>query len=178
MVRSVLTYPNKKLKQKSKKIEVFDSNLHNLLDDMYETMLAHNGIGLAAIQIGVASNVVVIELRDEDENIILPRVEVINPVILSRDGEIKYKEGCLSVPDFYEEVTRSADVVVEYCDRGGNINQIEADGLLAVALQHEMDHLDGRLFFERLSILKRKKFEKEYIPSVKQKGDKVKISDA
>lgn len=178
MIREVLIYPNKKLKQKSKAVIDFDHQLHALLDDMYLIMLDKNGIGLAAIQVGIALNIVVLELRDEDDVILLPKMEIINPVIKFRSGETKYKEGCLSVPDFYEEVSRSSEVVIDYKDRDGNSHTLEANGLLAIAIQHEMDHLDGRLFFERLSILKRKKFEKEYIPPVKQKGDKTKIRDA
>ena len=178
MIREVLTYTNKKLKQKSKAVVDFDQHLHDLLDDMYLTMLDKSGIGLAAIQVGVALNVVVLELRDEDDVVLLPKLEIVNPVVKSKSGETKYKEGCLSVPDFYEEVARSSEVVIDYQDRNGNACTLEADGLLAIAIQHEMDHLDGRLFFERLSILKRKKFEKEYIPPVKQKGDKTKIRDA
>jgi peptide deformylase len=178
MVRNVLTYPNKKLKLKSKKVDRFDESLFTLLDDMYETMLHYGGIGLAAIQIGIALDVIIIELRDEDDNVLLPKVEIMNPVLKSKSGETKYKEGCLSVPDFYEEITRSSEVVLEYQDRNGDLFTIDADGLLAIAIQHEMDHLDGKLFFERLSILKRKKFDKEYLPPKKQKADKAKIRDA
>lgn len=178
MIREILTYPNKKLKQKSKVVTDFDTHLHELLDDMYETMLFKNGIGLAAIQVGVALDVLVIELRDEDDNILLPKIEIINPSIKEKSGETKYKEGCLSVPDFYEDVTRSASLTLEFNDRHGHSSTLEADGLLAIAIQHEMDHLDGKLFFERLSILKRKKFEKEYVAPTKSKGDKTKIRDA
>ena len=177
MIREILVYPNKKLKQKSKKVEHFDAHLHTLLDDMYETMLERAGIGLAAIQIGVAQDVLVIELRDEDDVVLLPKVEIINPVVTSKSGETKYKEGCLSVPEFYEEVSRSEKISISYKDRDGKTCTIDADGLLAIAIQHEMDHLDGRLFFERLSILKRKKFEKEYIAPQKQKSDKAKVSN-
>lgn len=163
MTKEILTYPDKRLKQHSKDVENFDSALHSLLDDMYETMLDSGGIGLAAIQIGTALNVLIIELYDEDGNKISELMEVINPKIVKKEGETKHKEGCLSVPDFYEEIVRFEKVVVEYKDRFGNHRSTEAEGLLAIAFQHEMDHLNGKLFFERLSILKRKKFEKEYL---------------
>lgn len=162
MTKEILTYPDKRLKQHSKEVEKFDTSLHSLLDDMYETMLDSGGIGLAAIQIGTALNVLIIELCDEDGNKISELMEVVNPKIVKKEGEAKHKEGCLSVPDFYEEIVRAERIVVEYKDRFGNHCSTEAEGLLAIAFQHEMDHLNGKLFFERLSILKRKKFEKEY----------------
>lgn len=167
MIREILKYPDKRLKQTSKDVEHFDEHLHTLLDDMYETMGENGGIGLAAIQVGVAQNVLIIELYDEEGEKASELFEVINPKITQKEGEIKYKEGCLSIPEFYEEVTRSEYVTVSYKDRYGNEKTVDAHGLLAIALQHEMDHLNGRLFFERLSILKRKKFEKEYKASVK-----------
>lgn len=167
MIREILKYPDKRLKQTSKDVEYFDEHLHTLLDDMYETMGENGGIGLAAIQVGIPQNVLIIELYDEEGEKASELFEVINPKIISRDGEIKYKEGCLSIPEFYEEVTRNEHVTVSYKDRDGNEKTVDAHGLLAIALQHEMDHLNGRLFFERLSILKRKKFEKEYKASIK-----------
>ena len=163
MIYEIVTYPDKRLWQKSKKIEVFDEELHNLLDDMYETMIAKEGIGLAAIQIGKPLNILVINLADEDglqnkEDL----VEVINPVILEKDGETIYKEGCLSVPEFYEDVTRAKEVKVEYQNRYGEKITKVLDGLMAIAMQHEMDHLEGHLFIEKLSYLKRKRFEKDF----------------
>lgn len=162
MIREIVTYPDKRLKLHSKDVTLFDGTLHALLDDMYETMQHSGGIGLAAIQVGVALNALIIELYDEDGNRCSELIEAINPKILSKEGEIKHKEGCLSVPEFYDDVTRAERVVVEFFDRFGQRIVVEADGLLAIAFQHEMDHLNGKLFFERLSILKRKKFEKEY----------------
>ena len=162
MTRKVITYPDKRLKQHSKDVDKFDESLHTLLDDMYDTMVESGGIGLAAIQVGVPLNALIIELYDEDGNKISDLIEAINPKIIKKEGETKHKEGCLSVPDFYEDVTRFEKVSVSYFDRHGNQNEINAEGLLSIAFQHEMDHLNGKLFFERLSILKRKKFEKEY----------------
>lgn len=172
MTRKVVIYPDKRLKQHSKDVETFDETLHTLLDDMYDTMVESGGIGLAAIQVGVPLNALIIELYDEDGNKISDLIEAINPKITKKEGETKHKEGCLSVPEFYEDVTRFEKVSVLYHDRHGNQNEIEADGLLAIAFQHEMDHLNGKLFFERLSILKRKKFEKEYKASLATTGKK------
>ena len=163
MIREVLSYPNKTLKQKSKDVEVFDETLHTLLEDMNETMMSRGGVGLAAIQIGVALRVLVINIPDEnDEQKPENLIEAINPVITEREDEIVFKEGCLSVPEFYEEIIRSKRIKVEYFNRFGEPKEIFCEDFMAVAWQHEIDHLNGRLFIEKLSILKRKKFEKEY----------------
>jgi peptide deformylase len=136
---------------------------------MYETMIAKNGVGLAAIQIGVPKRVLIINVpieTDEEDIELQPKdntLEIINPVITYRsEGKTKFQEGCLSVPGFYEDVERYEMVTIEYQDRDGNTFTIEDDAFLAVALQHEMDHLDGKLFIEKLSYIKRKKFEKEW----------------
>ncbi len=163
MIREIITYPDKRLKDNSKDIEKFDKELHKLLDDMYETMINKNGIGLAAIQIAVPLNVLLILLPDEnDEQKKENLIEVINPKIINQKGSIIYQEGCLSVPDYYDDVKRAEWIEVEYYDRFGNKIIKEYDELLGVAFQHEMDHLKGHLFIERLSYLKRKKFEKEW----------------
>jgi len=163
VIREVITYPDKRLKLASKDIEKFDEELHSLLDDMYETMTAKNGIGLAAIQVAVPLNTLLILLPDEnDEQKKEDLIEVINPKIVEKKGSIVYQEGCLSVPDYYDDVERAEWIRVEYFDRFGNKIVKECDGLLAVAFQHEMDHLKGHLFIEKLSYLKRKKFEKEW----------------
>ena len=171
MVRDIVVYPDKRLKQISKEIEVFDEELHTLLDDMYETMIAKNGIGLAAIQIGVPLQVLLINLvREEDEKQHKEDlIEVINPKILEADGEIVYQEGCLSVPGYYEDVKRAEHIKVSYYDRYGNEIVTEYKDLMAIAFQHEMDHLKGTLFIEKLSFLKRKKFEKEWKKKHKKK---------
>ena len=169
MVRDIVIYPDKRLKQISKPVEEFDSELHTLLDDMYDTMVAKNGVGLAAIQIGVPLRVLIInkplDVDSDDPKVQQPKentLEVINPKILEAEGSTKYQEGCLSVPGYYEDVNRYKRVKVEYQDRYGKKFIIEDDDFLAIALQHEMDHLDGKLFIEKLSIIKRKKFEKEW----------------
>lgn len=171
MLREVITYPNKLLRTKSKDVEQFDLELHTLLDDMYETMLAQAGVGLAAIQIAIPLNVLIINLpnehdvQDKDE-----LIEAINPVITHKDGEQIFTEGCLSVPGFSEDVKRAEHIVVEYFNRNGEKQKMEAEGFLAVAWQHEMEHLEGHLFIENLSIIKRKKFEKEWKKKLKDKN--------
>jgi len=163
MIREIVVYPDKRLKQKSKEVIDFDSKLHQLLDDMNETMLAGNGIGLAAIQIGVPLRVLLLNIPDDEGNQYPQNlVEVINPVILNKRGSTIYYEGCLSIPDYYDDVERAEWIQVEFYDRHGKRQELEADGLFAIAFQHEVDHLDGYLFVERLSFLKRKRFEKEW----------------
>jgi peptide deformylase len=136
---------------------------------MKETMYAKDGIGLAAIQVGIAKNVLLINLADEEGNQNPEKlVEIINPKILESDGEVTYQEGCLSVPEFYEDIDRSETIKVVYFDRHGNKIKETLNGLMAIALQHEMDHLRGHLFIEKLSYLKRKKFEKEWKKKLKE----------
>ncbi len=167
MVREIVVYPDKRLKLISKDVESFNGALHDLLDDMYDTMIARNGVGLAAIQVGVDQRALIINipLEDAESGQDQPKentLEMINPVIIEKDGKEKFQEGCLSVPGIYEEVERAKHVKVEYFDREGNKHTIEDNDFLAIAIQHEIDHLDGKVFIEKLSILKRKKFEKEW----------------
>lgn len=163
MIREVLTYPDKRLKQLSKTVEHFDKELHRLLEDMVETMIAKNGIGLAAIQIGVPLRVLIINIPDSEGNQNKETlIEAINPKIVEAKGSTTYTEGCLSVPEYYDEVERYEWVKVEYQNRHGEHVSIETDDLLAIAFQHEIDHLDGHLFIEKLPMLKRKRFEKEW----------------
>ena len=163
MVHDIITYPNKILKQISKPVERFDKELHTLLDNMYETMIAKNGVGLAAIQIGVPIRALIIDIGDEEGKQSKDTlIEVINPEFLEWSGTQKDKEGCLSVPEYYDEVERYAKVKVKFFDRFGKEYIMDAEGLLSVAFQHETDHLDGHLFIERLDYIKRKKFEKEW----------------
>ncbi len=177
MIRDIVTYPDKRLFLRSREVESFDRELHTLLDDMYETMIAKNGIGLAAIQVAVPLRALIINLPDEDgaqhKDELL---ELINPVIVEKRGSQVYTEGCLSVPEYYDDVERAAWIKVEYLDRDGRKKSLETDGLLAVAVQHEMDHLDGHLFIEKLPYLKRKKFEKEFKKKLKSAKAKVRNS--
>ena len=169
----VVTYPDKRLKLVSSPVDTFDAALHAFLDDMYETMIGSNGIGLAAIQVARPINVLIINLPDEEGNQNRDEVfEIINPRIVTSNGSTFFQEGCLSVPGFYEDVERFETVTISYQDRHGNALTLEADGLLAVAVQHEMDHLHGRLFIEKLTYTRRKKFEKEFKRIQKEKKGK------
>ena len=171
MIKEVITYPNKLLRVKSKNVEQFDNELHTLLEDMYDTMMAEGGVGLAAIQIAIPLNILIInipneeDIQDKDE-----LIEAINPVVTHKDGTQIFTEGCLSVPGFNEDITRAQHIIVEYFDRHGNKQTMECEDFLAVALQHEMEHLAGHLFIENLSIIKRKKFEKEWKKKIKDKN--------
>ncbi|MDR2790811.1 MAG: peptide deformylase [Campylobacteraceae bacterium] len=171
MVREILTYPNPKLREASKDVKHFDESLHTLLDDMYETMLYKNGVGLAAIQVGVALNALVINpLNEEGEQNKEDLLEFINPQIIESDGIITFQEGCLSVPSVYEEIERFQKVKVKFFDRFGKEHAEIYKDFMAVALQHEIDHLRGHLFIEKLTYLKRKKFEKEWKKRIKEKA--------
>lgn len=171
MILPILSYPDSKLKQRSSEVEVFDEKLHTLLDDMYETMLSREGVGLAGIQVNVPQRILIINIPREDKTQYKEDLlEIINPKITKKEGEIFFTEGCLSVPSFYEDVLRYDEVELSYQDRFGNPQTLEAQGYLAVAIQHEMDHLDGILFIDRLSMMKRKKFEKEFKREQRNKG--------
>lgn len=173
MIREVIIYPDSRLRTVSKDVAAFDEELHTLLDDMYETMIARNGIGLAAIQIAVPLNVLIINIPAKDENdediqIKEDLIEFINPEIIEQSGICTSQEGCLSVPEFYEDVERAKIIKVKYFDRFGKEHTATYDGLMSIAFQHEIDHLRGHLFVEKLSYLKRKKFEKEWKRKLKE----------
>ena len=167
---TILTYPDKRLKQVSKDVTKFDEDIHKLLDAMNEMMLASNGIGLAAIQVNYPLNILILNIPDsEGEQHPDNLMEIINPVIITKEGQTTYQEGCLSVPGFYEDIERFETISINYQDRHGNTKSLDADGLLSIAIQHEMDHLAGKLFIEKLSYARRKKFEKEYKRAIKEK---------
>lgn len=171
MILPVLSYPDPRLKIRSKEVEIFNEALHTLLDNMYETMMSRDGVGLAGIQVNEAKRVLIINIPREDKiQYKEDLLEIINPKILKKDGEIFFTEGCLSVPSFYEDVLRYDEVEISYQDRFGTPQTLYAQGYLAVAIQHEMDHLDGILFVDRLSMMKRKKFEKEFKREQRSKG--------
>ena len=167
----IITYPNKLLYSKSDDVKDFDDNLHKFLDDLYETMISSSGIGLAAIQVARPVNIFIINLLNEEEKQDKnDLIEFINPKITPlSDKKIIYEEGCLSVPGFFEDVARFEKIKVDYQDRFGNDKTLEAEGLLAVAIQHENDHLNGHLFIEKISHLGRKKLEKHIKDSKKTK---------
>lgn len=147
------------LRKKAEPVDAVDDEVRNLMDDMLETMYEADGVGLAAPQIGVGKRVIVIDVREPD----VPPFGLVNPVIVERSEAVdRGEEGCLSIPGLREIVERSERVVVEGLDREGNAVRIDADGLLARALQHEVDHLDGILFIDRVSPLKRQMLLKRW----------------
>ncbi|MBV1775722.1 peptide deformylase [Burkholderiaceae bacterium DAT-1] len=149
-ILNILHYPDERLHTVAKPIDVFDDALRTLVADMAETMYAAPGIGLAATQVDVHKRLVVIDVSEDKTGL----MALCNPVIVSRNGECMAEEGCLSVPGIYDEVPRAETVVVEAQDEFGKTRRIEADGLLAICIQHEVDHLDGKVFVEKLSKLK------------------------
>ena len=155
---NILEYPHPRLRIKAEPVTVVDEQIMQLVDDMFETMQEAQGIGLAASQVDVQKRVIVMDIseqRDEPRVYINPEIEVIEP------GTIPYEEGCLSVPGFYEAVDRPAHVMIRALDRQGNAFEEEAKGLLAVCIQHEIDHLEGKLFVDYLSPLKRDRIRKK-----------------
>ena len=153
-IRPIIIAPDPVLKAKAKPILEVDGRVATLMDDMLETMYRAPGIGLAAPQIGLLERVIVVDVAGEDEK---PQPFVMaNPEILLASDELSvHNEGCLSIPDLYADVTRPKQVRVRYLDRGGEVREIDADGLLATCVQHEIDHLNGILFIDHLSLLKR-----------------------
>lgn len=161
MIREILKYPNKVLKSKCIRVDNFDEELHTLLDDMYETMVHDEGIGLASIQIGVLKNIFIINMPNEDgdqekDNLL----EAINPKIIKSENMKSSEEGCLSVPKFSAKIRRFQNITLSYQDRDGNEITKDFDDYDAVACQHELDHLNGILFIDKLSILDKVKFKK------------------
>ena len=152
----ILKYPDDRLKQVSLPVTVFNDGIHRLLDEMAVTMYGANGVGLAAPQVGRFVRAFVIDITDATEHQPRKLYEFVNPKISNREGKILFEEGCLSIPGFSAEVSRAKKVRVEFQDRFGKTQVLEPEELLAVAVQHETDHLDGLLFVDRLSPLKRK----------------------
>ena len=158
---NILHYPDPRLRRRADPVTRVDAAVRQLLVDMAETMYAAPGIGLAAIQINVPQRVIVIDLSEMRDQLLV----LINPEIFEKDGEQVFEEGCLSVPGVYDEVTRAAHIRLRAVDRDGRPFEMEASGLLATCIQHEIDHLDGKVFVDYLSRLKqtriRKKLEKQ-----------------
>ncbi|NEW61058.1 peptide deformylase, partial [Sulfurovum sp. bin170] len=154
MIREIVIYPDKRLKLISEEVTEFGDELHALIDDMFETMISKRGVGLAAIQIGVDKRVLIINLPEEDDDEIQLKentLEIINPVFVKKEGSCRHQEGCLSIPGVYEDIERAEQIVIEYYNRHGEKQTIENSDFLAVAIQHEIDHLDGKVFIEKLS---------------------------
>jgi peptide deformylase len=164
----ILTAPDPRLKKKSEPVEKVDDELRRLMDDMLETMHAAPGIGLAAPQIGVLKRVVVLDIDREDVK--TGPLFMANPEIVdASDDDATYEEGCLSVPEHYSEVARPAKVRVRYLDRDGNKQELDCEGLLATCVQHEIDHLDGILFIDHISALKRNMILRKLLKTRKEK---------
>ena len=171
-LRDILILPDKRLRLKSAPVTAVDKSLRKLVDDMFETMYAAPGIGLAAIQVGVAQRVVTMDLAKKDDS--PSPLLFINPeVTWKADEKSTYEEGCLSIPEYYEEVERPAAVRVKYLDLEGKPHEIEATGLLATCLQHEIDHTNGVLFIDHISKLKRDRVLKKFKKAAKR-GEPVK----
>lgn len=165
-ILNILLYPDTHLLKKSKPIESIGSSHHDLLDDMIQTMYSARGVGLAAPQVGLNERLIVVDVSPREEGEVRKHgspeiIEMINPEIISSEGEVVGEEGCLSVPGFQCDVRRKAEVVVRGLDRYGEEQEIEAEGLLSRVLQHEIDHLNGVLFFKRLGRLKRELLKKK-----------------
>ncbi|PLX80517.1 MAG: peptide deformylase [Desulfuromonas sp.] len=159
-LRKIYHYPDPVLKQPAEKITVFDQELETLAKDMAETMYAAPGVGLAAPQVGVSKRLIVLDCSPREEGPGL--VVAVNPEVVSGEGEACEEEGCLSVPGYYARVERHARVKVRYQDVTGGDHLVEAEGLWSICFQHEIDHLDGKLFIDYLSPLKRSLFKKKY----------------
>lgn len=170
-IKPLIILPDPILRQVSKPIETIDSEVKKLADDMLETMYDAPGIGLAAIQIGVARRMLVLDVSKEGED--KKPLVFINPEVVSAsDTRSVYEEGCLSIPDYYAEVERPAVITVKHLDRDGKEQLTEADGLLATCLQHEIDHLNGVLFIDHISKLKREMVVRKFTKAAKLRGSK------
>src|SRR5262249_18962200 len=166
-LRNIIILPDKRLRSVSKPVAGIDTEIRTLVDDMFETMYKAPGIGLAAIQVAVPARVVVMDLSKREQNA-EPRV-FINPEITWRSEEIsQYEEGCLSIPDIHEDVERPARVKVKYLDLDGKPREADADGLFATCIQHEVDHLNGVLFIDHISKLKRDRIIKKFGKAAKR----------
>ena len=165
-VLEIKKYPEKVLKQKAVPVTTFDQELQALIDDMIETMYDAPGVGLAAPQVGESKRLAVIDISSKEEKV--PLLVLVNPVIVDSEGIIEFEEGCLSIPEYTANVKRAEKVLVRAQDRRGVVIEIEGTDLLAIALQHEIDHLEGILLIDRISPIKREFFKKRHKKIQKQ----------
>jgi len=177
MERDIVIYPDEILKTKAEEVKEFSDEIRNLVNDMFETMYKKGGVGLAANQVGVLKRVVVIDLHSKTEKQGKEQIVLINPEIVTQEGEIVKEEGCLSLPGLYRKVKRAAYVKVKAQNLEGEEFEIEGEGLLARALQHEIDHLNGIVFIDRLSPLQKRlalekyrKLKRKYERELTKKG--------
>lgn len=167
-ILTVLEFPDKRLRTKAKEVTVFDQSIDTLVDDMFETMYDFKGVGLAATQVDVHKRVVVIDVSEEKQEPLC----LINPEIIAKDGVEESEEGCLSVPGFFEKVKRAEHIKVKAQDKQGAFFEIEAYELLSVCIQHEIDHLDGKLFVDYISAFKRNRIKAKLEKIHKLEGKK------
>ena len=165
-ILEILVYPDERLRTVAKPVECVNDEIRTLVKDMTETMIDANGIGLAATQVDVHLQVIVMDLSEEQNQ---TRV-LINPKIIEQDGEQVYDEGCLSVPEYYAPVKRAEHIKITALDEQGEIYELEAQGLLAVCIQHEMDHLAGKVFVDYLSRLKQDRIKKKFVKRARANG--------
>lgn len=162
---NILHFPDPRLRNIAQPVEEVNDEIRQLASDMLETMYAAPGIGLAAIQVNVDKRVIVIDISEDQSQ----PLTLINPEVIAAEGEREYQEGCLSVPEAYETVSRADTIRVKALDLQGKLQEFEAEGLLATCIQHEIDHLDGKLFVDYLSNLKRQRIKKRLEKHQKQK---------
>lgn len=169
-LREIIVLPDKRLRLLSDPVKAADAEVRALVDDMFETMYKAPGVGLAAIQVGVAKRVVTVDTakKDEPKN---PQVFINPEIVWSSDDKSTYEEGCLSIPEYYEEVERPTQVKVRFMDLDGKAQEVEANGLLATVLQHEIDHTNGILFIDHISKLKRDRVVKKFTKAAKRADD-------
>jgi peptide deformylase len=169
-LREILVLPDKRLRLVSEPVKRIDAGIRKLVEDMFETMYDAPGIGLAGIQVGVPKRVVTMDLAKK-EGAHEPRVFINPELVWTSDEKATYEEGCLSIPEYYEDVERPAKVKVKYLDLDGKAQEVEANGLLATCLQHEIDHLNGILFIDHISKLKRDRVIKKFTKAAKRAED-------
>jgi peptide deformylase len=169
-LREIITLPDPRLRLVSEPVKAIDAEVRKLAEDMLETMYEAPGIGLAAIQVGVPKRLITLDLAKKDEPK-APQVFINAEVISASDERATYEEGCLSIPDYYDEVERPANVTVRFMDLDGKVQEIEASGLLATCLQHEIDHINGVLFIDHLSKLKRDRVTKKFAKAAKRAAE-------
>jgi len=176
-IRKILTEPNKILREKSLRVENVDQEIQGLMDDMLETLYAAPGIGLAAIQVGIAKRVIVMDInrdRDKDKKRKKNPIYFVNPeIIWKSEDKFTYEEGCLSVPNQFAEIDRPKQCHIKHLDYNGHPQELKADGLLATCIQHEIDHLEGILFIDYLSKLKKEMIIKKLSKQKKQNVERI-----
>ena len=169
-LRDIIVLPDKRLREKSEPVKAVDAEVRALVDDMFETMYKAPGVGLAAIQIGIPRRVVTVDTakKDEPKN---PQVFINPEIVWSSEEKNTYEEGCLSIPEYYEEVERPTEVKVRYMGLDGKTQEVAASGLLSTVLQHEIDHINGVLFIDHISKLKRDRVIKKFAKAAKRADD-------